>query len=99
MPGSPDATVDLGSKGTARNGEGDQHPDVVVVDADVLDHAQVDDAAMELWILDRPKRFDDLGLSDRHEECVTRNVTEPSRATCLTFGSRARVVLRGERKK
>ena len=51
--GIGDPLVDLGPQRAARNGEGDLDRDVASGDGHVLDHSEVDDAAMELRILDR----------------------------------------------
>ena len=58
--------VDLVAQRAAGDGERDLHRDVAVDDRDVADHAEIDDAAVQLGILDRPQGLDDLFGGDWH---------------------------------
>ena len=48
------------------NGERYLHIDCFARDGDVLDHAQIDDAAKQFGVFNRTQRLDDLIFGDRH---------------------------------
>ena len=53
--------LDLVAQRAAGDGEGDEHADdAVAADVDAADHAEVDDRAVQLGVLDRSQRLDDL---------------------------------------
>ena len=56
--GGGDAVGDLVAQRAAGHGEGDQDADPAAVDADVADHAEVDDRAVQLRVLDGPQGLD-----------------------------------------
>ena len=48
--------------GQPGRGQGDHHPDVAAGLGDLLDHPEVDDAAVQLRVLDGAEGLDDLGF-------------------------------------
>ncbi len=65
--GLGDAALDLVAQRAAGDGEGDEHLYVGVFDGHLADHVEVDDAAVQLGILDRAEGFDDSGLGEGHQ--------------------------------
>ena len=57
-----DPVLDLVAQRAARDGEGDADRHVTAVDGDAPDHAEVDDAAVQLGIFDGAQRVDDVGF-------------------------------------
>ncbi len=67
--GVGDPTLDLALQRAAGNGQRDEHPDdTVVADLDAAQHAELDDGAVELRVLDGSEGFDDLFLGDCHAD-------------------------------
>ena len=66
LHGAGDPIGDLGPQRAACDGEGDLDLDGAAVDGDALDHAEVDDRAVQLRILDRAQRVDDEGFGHSH---------------------------------
>ena len=64
--GVGDAGLDLVAERTTGHGERDAHGHDGTVDGHAPDHAEVDDAAVELGVLDRTQGFDDIVLGDWH---------------------------------
>ena len=58
--GAFDAVRDLVAQRAAGHRERDQHGHAAVVDRDVAHHAEIDDRAMQLGVLDGPQRLEDL---------------------------------------
>ena len=65
-----DLGLDLIAERAARDGEVDADLDVTTVDRGGANHPEVDDAAVQLGILNRTQRVDDSGFSDRHGQGV-----------------------------
>ena len=62
-----DRAGDLRLKGTTRDCERNLHADRPPGHRDLAHHAQFDDTAPQLRVLDRSQGLDHLGLADRHE--------------------------------
>ena len=59
--------VDLVAQRASGDREGDQDPDpAVVVQVDVAEHPEIDDRSVQLRVLDRTERIDDLLARDWH---------------------------------
>ena len=57
--GVGDPALDLGLQGAAGDRQADRDGDVPAADLDLADHAEVDDAAVQLGVVDRPQQLDD----------------------------------------
>ncbi len=63
--GLGDASRDLVAQRASGDREGDQDPDpAVVVQVDVAEHPEIDDRSVQLRVLDRTERIDDLLARD-----------------------------------
>ena len=60
-----DLRVEAVLQGTARNGQRDRDRDVAVIDLDAPDHAELDNGAAELWIVDPLERAHHI-VATRH---------------------------------
>jgi hypothetical protein len=63
--GAVDTSLDLVAQRAPGDGEGDEDPDTAVVaHVDVAQHPEVDDGSVQLRVLDRTERIDDLLTRD-----------------------------------
>ena len=66
---------DLVAQRASGDRERDRDPDPFPLEPDPAHHAEIDDRAVELGILDRSERIDDLGLG-RHADASVRGAGE-----------------------
>ena len=67
-----DPVLDLVAERAAGDGEGDADGGHSPVDGHALDHAEVDDAAVQLGVLDGAERLDDVGFGGGHGDGAFR---------------------------
>jgi len=75
---------DLGPEGAAGDGERHGHGHAAAVDLDAPDHVELDDAAVQLGVLDRAEGLEDLVFGDGH------HAPGSGRSACRRPGERAR---------
>jgi hypothetical protein len=61
-----DPVLDLVAQGAPGHRQRHRDPHPGAVDRDAAHHVELDDAAVQLGVLDRPERVEDLGFRDGH---------------------------------